>query len=110
MIKGWKSKENNPNEECRLCKRNLRFNYGDYKSMSCVNIFKPSARQTSVGIIWEDFVCKGFSSVETENSNPDCAEPEPEPSRGSGKRKSSNLTPERNSPVNRKNLRVRYLF
>ena len=74
--------------------------------MSCVNIFKPSARQTSVAfIIWEDFVCKGFSSVETENSNPDCAEPET--NRASGKDKSSNLVLERNSPVNRKNLRVR---
>ena len=104
VIKGRKLKENNPNEECRLYKRNLRFNYGDYKSMSCINIFKPSARQTSMGIIWEDFVCKRFSSVETENSNQDCAEPEP--SKASGKRKSSNLTPEQNSPVNCKNLRV----
>ena len=138
MIKGRKSKENNPNEVCRLWKRNLRFNYSDYKSMSCVNIFKLSARQIwaeelrKIGIsgisrstsrnlsqlacnvcsrkisnlcALFDFVCKGFASVETENSNPDCEESES--SRASGKRKSSNLTPERNSPANRKNLRVR---
>ena len=54
MIKGRKSKENNPSEVCCLCKRSLRFNYGDYKSMSCVNIFKPSTCQTSVGVIWEE--------------------------------------------------------
>ena len=77
MIKGRISKENNPNEECRLCKRN-RFNYGDYKLRSCVNIFNCRQRAKlawALFAIWEDFVCKGFSSVETENSNPDCAEP-----------------------------------
>lgn len=73
--RGRKSIENNPNVNCRLCKESLLIKFGNCVK-SCVNLFKPSAREGSKGVIHSDILAAfgidvrdlpGFSRVVCNN-------------------------------------------
>ena len=73
--RGRKSIENNPNVYCRLCKDSLLIKFGNCVK-SCVNLFKPSAREGSKGVIHNDILASfgidvrdlpGFSRVVCNN-------------------------------------------
>ena len=44
-------KENNCNDVCRVCQVSLKVTYGNCVAKSCVNIFKPSARKETFGVV-----------------------------------------------------------
>jgi hypothetical protein len=61
-------KKFNPNEECRLCNCNLNVVYGNcVPKRSFINIFKPSSRQESTGVVWAD--CLSLIGIRVENSD-----------------------------------------
>ena len=52
--RGRPTKENNCNEVCRICNLNLRVTYGDCGTKSCGNLFKPSTRKETFGVVWSE--------------------------------------------------------
>ncbi len=52
--RGRPKKENNCNEVCRICNLNLRVTYGDCGTKSCANLFKPSTRKETFGVVWSE--------------------------------------------------------
>ena len=52
---GRKPKENNPNLICRLCKCSLLVKFGN-TSKSCENLFKPSSREGSRGVVLSSLI------------------------------------------------------
>ncbi len=126
-------KKFNANEVCRLCNCNLKVVYGSCVSKkSFINIFKPSSRQESLGVVWADRLL--LIGIRVENSVhssqvvcnvcgrkiKNLCELFSFVSNGFGgkentfvvsenrkeKRKSSTLTPEKSSPASRKSRRI----
>ena len=52
--RGRPKKENCANDVCRVCETNLRVKYGSSTSKSFVNLFKPSLRDESFGVVWAE--------------------------------------------------------
>jgi len=124
-----KYSENLQNEVCRLCNSSLRVVYGNCVSKkSFINLFKPSGRQESLGVVWANSLqslginvenscnlsqvlcnvcgrkiknlCELFSYV-TKGFGSSVVE-----ERFAGAKRAL-LSPERSSPANRKSQRVR---
>ena len=49
--RGRPHKENSCNDVCRVCETNLKVTYGNCVAKSCVNLFKPSGRKETFGIV-----------------------------------------------------------
>ena len=52
--RGRPKKENCANDVCRVCKTNLWVKYGSSTAKSFVNLFKPSLRDDSFGVVWAE--------------------------------------------------------
>ena len=64
--RGRPKKENNCNEVCRICQVNLKLTYGNFGTKSCVNLFKPSTRKETFGVVWcESLKNLGISIVDS---------------------------------------------
>ena len=54
LKRGRRKKENCENDVCRVCQANLRVKYGSSTAKSFVNLFKPSLRNDSFGVVWAE--------------------------------------------------------
>ncbi|KAJ7385997.1 hypothetical protein OS493_012330 [Desmophyllum pertusum] len=131
MIKARGCPRTESNELCRICNLNLRLTYGNCGTKSCVNLFKPSTRKESSGVVWSATLKNvGFTVVDSLNvsqlmcngcfrkflskhisSEPDkenTAEntPAEDICEGAKRKFCSVLSPARSSPPNRKTLRT----
>ena len=52
--RGRPKKENCANDVCRVCETNLWVKYGSSTAKSFVNLFKPSLRDDSFGVVWAE--------------------------------------------------------
>ena len=52
--RGRPKKENCVNDVCRVCETNLWVKYGSSTAKSFVNLFKPSLRDDSFGVVWAE--------------------------------------------------------
>ena len=52
--RGRPKKENCANDVCRVCETNLWVKYGSCTAKSFVNLFKPSLRDDSFGVVWAE--------------------------------------------------------
>ena len=50
--RGRPKKENCANDVCRVCETNLWVKYGSSTAKSFANLFKPSLRDDSFGVVW----------------------------------------------------------
>ena len=69
--RGRPKKEADSNNICRVCKANLKVAYGTTAAKTWVNLFKPSQRQESLGIVWAERLRKvaGFKIVDSLSSS-----------------------------------------
>ena len=52
--RGRPKNENCANNVCRVCETNLWVKYGSSMANSFVNLFKPSLRDESFGVVWSE--------------------------------------------------------
>ena len=52
LKRGRCKKEDCENDVCRVCQTNLRVKYGSSTAKSFVNLFKPTLRNESFGVVW----------------------------------------------------------
>lgn len=120
------------NNVCRVCRASLKVAYGTTTAKTWVNLFKPSQRQESFGIVWAERLRKeaGLKIVDSEckvcyrkinnlcelleffssrlGPEQEATEKENHSNCECEKRKfDAILLPARSSPLNRKSLRIR---
>ena len=71
LKRGRRKKENCENDVCRVCQTNLRVKNGSSTAKSFVNLFKPSLRNESFGVVWAESLrnIAGITVIDTVGSS-----------------------------------------